>query len=58
MPDVDGVEVFAIGGPLHKELVVEVVAVVAHKDMDVAHDLQHVQSLQGKSSSPWQQQGH
>lgn len=45
MPDVDGVEVFAVGGPLHEELVVQVVAVMAHKDVDVSHDLQHIQPL-------------
>ena len=45
MPDVDGVEVFVVGSPLHKDLVVEVVQVLGHKDVDVAHDLQHIQAL-------------
>ena len=45
MSDVDGVEVLAVRGPLHKELVVEVVAVVAHKHVYVPHYLQHVKTL-------------
>ena len=45
VPDVDGVEVFVVGCPLHEDLVVEVVQVLGHKDVDVAHDLQHIQAL-------------
>ena len=48
VPDVDGVEVLAVGRPLHKELVVEVVAVVDHKHVNVPHYLQHIKPLWGE----------
>lgn len=34
-----------VAGPLHKDLVVKVVEVLGHKDMDVAHYLQHIKTL-------------
>jgi hypothetical protein len=44
--DVDGVEVLVVGRALHKDLVVEVVQVLGHKHVDVAHDFQNIQTLQ------------
>ena len=51
MSDVDGVEVFVVGRPLHEDLVVEVVQVLGHKDVNVAHDLQDIQTLNKQENS-------
>lgn len=43
--DGDSVEMFVLTGGLHKELLVQVVQVMLHKHVDVAHDLQHIHTL-------------
>ena len=45
MANVDGGKKLGFGGPLHKYLVVEIIAVVGDKDVDIPHDLEHVQTL-------------
>ena len=45
MADVDGGKKLGLGGPLHKYLIVEIVAVVGDKDVNVPHDLENVQTL-------------
>ena len=43
--DVDRVEVLVVALVLDEDLVVEVVHVLGHENMDVPHDFKHVQSL-------------
>ena len=45
MADVDGGEDLGLRGALHKYLVVEVVAIVGNKNVNVSHDLQNIQAL-------------
>ena len=46
MPDVDSVEVFVVTGSLDEDLVVEVVEKLGHENVNIPHDLQHIQTLE------------
>ena len=46
--NIDRIQVFVVRGFLHKNLVVEVVEVFGHEDVNVPHDFQHVEALKLK----------
>lgn len=46
MADVDCVEMLVVAGVLYEDLVVQVVLVLGHKDVNVTHDFQNVQTLE------------
>lgn len=58
MADVDGGKELGLGGPLHKYLVVEIIAVVGDKDVDVSHDLKNVQTLTVSTTYLWRTGQH
>lgn len=43
--DVDCVKMLVVAGVLYEDLVVQVVLVLRHKDVNVTHDFQNVQTL-------------
>lgn len=45
----DSTEMFVFADSLHEELLVQVVQVVLHKHMNVAHDLQYIHTLAQKN---------
>ena len=45
VPNVDGIEVLVLAIGFHENLVIQVVQVIGHKDVNVAHDFQHIQAL-------------
>lgn len=46
MADVDCVEMLVVAGVLYEDLVVQVVLVLGHKNVNVTHDFQNVQTLE------------
>ena len=45
VPDVDGIEVLVLAIGFHENLVIQVVQVIGHKDVNVSHDFQDIQAL-------------
>jgi hypothetical protein len=45
VPDVDGVEVFVVAWLFNKYLVVQIVKILGHKDVNIPHYLQNIQTL-------------